>query len=60
MLNKLSEQQNEAFKVLLQNTLSPNLQSRYSDAQNAVTLAVKMSKESIWEKFGRRLDSKYS
>ena len=35
------------------------MQSRYTEAQKAATLAVKKSKEKSWEEFGRRLDSNY-
>ena len=47
----------DAFKALLQNRLSSDLQSRYSEARKAAILAVKQSKEKSWEEFGRRLDS---
>ena len=39
--------------------MSSDLQSRYSEAQKAATLAVKKSKEKSWEEFGRQLDSNY-
>ena len=38
---------------------SSDLQSQYTEAQKAATLAVKKSKEKSWEEFGRRLDSNY-
>ena len=44
----------DAFKALLQNKSSSNLQSRYLEARKAAARAVKMSKERFWEKFGRR------
>ena len=50
----------DAFKALLQNRSSSDLQCQYSEARNAAAQAVKMSKTRSWEKFGRRLDSNYS
>ena len=50
----------KAFKALLQNRSSPELQLRYSEACKAATLAVKRSKERSWEEFGRRLDDNYT
>ena len=49
----------DAFKALLQNRLSSDLQSRYSEARKVAAQAVKKSKEHCWEEFGRRLDSNY-
>ena len=49
----------DAFKALLQNRLSSDLQSRYTEARKAATSAVKKSKEKSWKELGRRLDSKY-
>ena len=51
--------QKEAFKAWLRNRSSSNLQSRYTEARKAATLAIKKSKEKSWEEFGRRLDSNY-
>ena len=39
----------DAFMALLQNKSTSDLQSRYSEAQEATALAVKMSKERSWE-----------
>ena len=50
----------DAFKALLQNRSSSDLQSRYSEARKAATSAVKRSKEKSWEEFGRQLDSNFS
>ena len=47
----------DAFKAWLQDRSSSDLQSRYTEARKAATLAVKKSKEKSWEEFGRRLDS---
>ena len=44
-----------AFKALLQDRSSSDLQSRYTVARKAATSAVKKSKS--WEEFGRQLDS---
>ena len=49
----------DAFKVLLRDRSSSDLQSRYTEAQKAATLAVNKSKEKSWEEFGRQLDSNY-
>ena len=49
----------DAFKAWLQDKSSSDLQSRYTEARKAATLAVKKSKEKSWEEFGRRLDSNY-
>ena len=49
----------DAFKALLQDRSSSDLQSRYTEARKAATSAVKKSKEKSWEEFGRRLDSNY-
>ena len=43
----------------MQNKLSSDLQSRYSEARKAAAQAVKMSKERSWVEFGHRLDSNY-
>ena len=48
----------DAFKVWLQDRLSSGLQSWYTAARKAATLAVKKSKKSL-EEFGRRFDSNY-
>ena len=48
----------DAFKAWLQDRSSSDLQSRYTEARKAATLAVKKSKKS-WEELGRRLDSNY-
>ena len=48
-----------AFKALLQDRSSSDLQSRYSEARKAATSAAKKSKEKLWKEFGRRLDSNY-
>ena len=50
----------DAFKALLRNRSSSNLQFGYSEAQKPAAKAVKMSKERTWEEFGRRLDFIYS
>ena len=50
----------DAFKVLLQNRSSLDLQSRHSEARKAAAQAVEMFKERSWEEFGCRLDSNYS
>ena len=49
----------DAFKALLQNRSSSDLQSRYTEAQNAATSGVKKSKKMSWEEFGRRLGSNH-
>ena len=49
----------DAFKARLQDRSSSDLQSRYTEARKAATLAVTKSKEKSWEEFGRRLDSNY-
>ena len=49
----------DGFKAWLQDRLSSDLQSRYTEVRKAATSAVKKSKEKSWEEFGRRLDSKY-
>ena len=49
----------DAFKALLQNRSSSDLQSRYTEARKAATSIVKKSKVKSWEEFGRRLDSNY-
>ena len=46
-----------AFKTLLQNRSSSDLQSRYSEARKAAAQTVKMFKERSWEEFDRQLDS---
>ena len=43
-----------AFKTLLQNRSSSDLQSRFSEAQKAAAQAAKISKERSWEEFGRQ------
>ena len=48
-----------AFKALLQDRSSSDLQSRYTEARKAATLAVKKSKEKSREEFGHRLNSNY-
>ena len=48
----------DAFKALLKDESSCDLQSRYTEARKAATSAVKKSKKSR-EEFGRRFDSKY-
>ena len=49
----------DAFKTLLRDRLSSNyLQSRYTEARKAVTLAVKTFKK-LRKEFGHRLDSNY-
>ena len=50
----------DAFKALLQNRSSSDLQSRYSEVQKSAAEAVKTSKERSWEEFVRRLNSNYS
>ena len=45
--------------ALLQGRSTSDLQSRYTAARKAATLAVNKSKEKSREKFGRRLDSNY-
>ena len=50
----------DAFKALLQNRSSSDLQSRYSELRKSAAQAVKMSKECSLEKFGSRLDCNYS
>ena len=49
----------DAFKAWLQDRSSSDLQSRYTEARKAATLAVKKSKEKSREEFDRRLDSNY-
>ena len=49
----------DVFKAWLQDRSSSDLQSRYTEARKAETLAVKKSKEKSWQEFGRRLDSNY-
>ena len=49
-----------AFKAMLQNRSSSDMQSRFSEARKAAALALKTSKECAWKEFGRRLDSNYS
>ena len=49
----------DAFKALLQDRSSSDLQSRYTGARKAATSAAKNSKEKSWEEFGHRLDSNY-
>ena len=49
----------DAFKAWLQNKSSSDLQSRYTEARKAATLAVKKSNAKSWEEFGRQLDSNY-
>ena len=48
-----------AFKALLQDRSSSDLQSRNTGARKMATSAVKKSKEKLWEEFGFRLDSNY-
>ena len=48
----------DAFKALLQDRSSSDLQYRYTEARKAATSAVKKSQKS-WEEFGRRLDFNY-
>ena len=55
MLKKLSD----AFKDLLQNKSSFDLEFRYSKARKVAAQAVKMSKKRSCEEFGRQLDSNY-
>ena len=47
----------DAFKTLLQDRQSSDLQPRYNEPRKAATSAVKKSKEKSWEEFGRRLGS---
>ena len=49
----------DALKTWLQDKSSSDLQSRYTEARKAATLAVKKSKEKSRKKFCRRLDSNY-
>ena len=49
----------DAFKALLQNRSSSDLQSRYSEARKTATVTVKKSTEKSWEEFGRRLNFNY-
>ena len=49
----------DAFKALLQNRSSSDLQSRYSETRKSAAQAVKMFKERSWDEFGRQLDSNY-
>ena len=49
----------DAFKALLQDKSSFDLQSRYTEARKAATSAVKKSTEKSWEEFGRQSDSNY-
>ena len=44
----------DAFKTLLQNRSSSDLQFRYSEARKGAAQAVKMSKERSWKEFGRQ------
>jgi len=50
----------DAFKALLQNWSSTNLQSRYTEVRKAAALAVKKFKEKSCEEFGCWLGSNYS
>ena len=50
----------DAFKALIQNRSSSDLQFWCSEAQKSAAQAVKMSKERTWEEIGRRWDSSYS
>ena len=49
----------DAFKALLQDRSSSDLQSWRTEARKAATLAVKKSKQKSREEFGRRLDHNY-
>ena len=49
----------DAFKALLQDRSSFDLQSRYTEARKAATSVVNKSKEKSWKQFGRQLDSNY-
>ena len=49
----------DAFKALLQNRLSSDLQSRYFEARKAAAQAVKLYKDHSWKEFGRRLKFNY-
>ena len=44
---------------MLKDQSSSDLQSRYTEAGKAVTLALKKSKKKSWEEFGCRLDFNY-
>ena len=50
----------DAFKALLQNRSSSDLQSLYSEVRKAAAQAVEISKERSWEEFGQGLASNYS
>ena len=60
VVEKAIRTKKDAFKALLQNRSSSDLQSRYSEAQKAAAQAVKVSKERSWEELGCQLDSNYS
>ena len=60
VVKEASRAKKNAFKALLQNRSSFDLQSRYSEARKAAAQIVKMSKERSSEEVGRRLDSNYS
>ena len=49
----------DAFKALLQDRSSSDLQSRYTEARKAATSVVNKSKEKSWKQLGRQLDSNY-
>ena len=48
-----------AYKAWLHDKSSSSLQLRYTEARKAAALAVKVSKEKMWEKFGEKLESNY-
>ena len=49
----------DAFQAWLQDRLSSDLQSWYTEVRKAAASTVNKSKEKSWEEFGRRLDSYY-
>ena len=59
MVKEAIRAKKDAFKALRQNRSLSDLQSRYTEARKAATVAVKKSMEKSWEEFGRRLDSNY-
>ena len=59
-VKKAFRENKDAFKALLQNRSSTELQSQHFQMRKTADLAVKMSKERSKEEFFRQLDSNYS
>ena len=59
VVKKAIRAKKDAFKVLLYDRSSSDLQFRSTEARKVATSAVKKSKEKSWEEFGRRLDYNY-